>query len=329
MNSCSAAFFTASVCLIVVACSNVPALCAVAAEPTGVTPIEAGGPAITAQSLAGSELPESPLRFIEKLKTAGERFTVARQRLDYVRESVVPPLIELLDSKEPCAFVDLSESSIYYPGKSTVGREAAYLIEGFRSRYYPHRLTSQHFNPDLQSIRLWYHTWNHLRRLHAQEQSTEASGHTSAAVPKAQASPRFAIYLVKKPHHDMDELELDSQPVLTEQHIVRYDWPTHTLLLTEQGRSRIPDVKTVGVAGKEFVIVADGQRCYRGAFWTFLSSMSYDRPIIDVTPLGEGVRIQRAYPSEEVATGKDPRPDERIRQVLESLGKLSEPEVRR
>ena len=77
------------------------------------------------------ELPESPAKLIEILKTSGDRHTIIVPRLNYVKESDLPYLVGLLDSKEPCALVDLSMSSIYYPGKSTIGHEAAYLIEGF------------------------------------------------------------------------------------------------------------------------------------------------------------------------------------------------------
>ena len=63
--------------------------------------------------------------------------------MDFVKESDLPYLVSLLDSKEPCKFVDMALSSIYYSGKSTVGHEAAYLIEGFWKRYYPTDLTSQ------------------------------------------------------------------------------------------------------------------------------------------------------------------------------------------
>jgi hypothetical protein len=85
-----------------------------------------------------SELPDSASKLIDTLKVSGTGLTVGTTRLDYVKESDLPHLIELLDSTESCGFVALSASSIYYPGKrSTVGHEAAYLIEGFWKRYYP------------------------------------------------------------------------------------------------------------------------------------------------------------------------------------------------
>jgi hypothetical protein len=73
--------------------------------------------------------------------------------------------MELLDSKEPCGFVALSISSIHYPGSSTVGHEAAYLIEGFWKRYYPTELTSQKYTPDVEGIKRWYQAWGHFKKL--------------------------------------------------------------------------------------------------------------------------------------------------------------------
>ena len=109
-------------------------------------------------------LPKSPAKLIELLKTSGDRHTIIGPRLDYVKKSDLPYLVGLLDSQEPCALVDLSSSSIYYPGKSTVGHEAAYLIEGFWKRYYPTGLTSQQYKPDLEAIKHWYGMWSHLQK---------------------------------------------------------------------------------------------------------------------------------------------------------------------
>ena len=53
-----------------------------------------------------------------------------------MKDSDLPFLIGLLDSKEPCAILDQSDSSIYHHGNSTVGHEAAYLIEGFWNHRY-------------------------------------------------------------------------------------------------------------------------------------------------------------------------------------------------
>jgi hypothetical protein len=115
------------------------------------------------------ELPPSPRQLIDTLILAGERHTIAGARLEYVQPADIHYLASLLDSQEPCAFVHLSVSSIDYPGRrSTVGREAAYLIEGFWKRYYPPSLTSQQFEPDVTAIKHWYGMWKNLEQLKEQ-----------------------------------------------------------------------------------------------------------------------------------------------------------------
>jgi len=131
---------------------------------------------------------------------------------------------------------------------------------------------------------------------------------------------RFALYLVKKRHTELEKAELADEPLLTERDIVRYDWATHTMEMTEEGVKKLP---RVGTRGKAFVIVADGQRCYRGAFWTPISSISHPNPV--VLPFGGRMRkIERAYPSAEFAKGDDPRSDSRLLNVLKEVGKLRE-----
>ncbi|MCX6915007.1 MAG: hypothetical protein NT167_18490, partial [Verrucomicrobia bacterium] len=55
--------------------------------------------------------------------------------------------------------------SIGVTGRSTVGHEVAYLIEGFWKRYYPTRLTSQQYEPDIEYIKLWHRTWSNLKAI--------------------------------------------------------------------------------------------------------------------------------------------------------------------
>ena len=131
------------------------------------------GNAFAADSLAFPELPDSPRALIEALRSSDEFYTVEGRRLQYVKESDLPYLIELLDSKEPCAHVVEVFSSVLPNGRSTVGHEAAYLIEGFWKRYYPTGLTSQRYEPDMAEIKRWYSMWNHLRnREHPSAENT-------------------------------------------------------------------------------------------------------------------------------------------------------------
>jgi len=138
-----------------------------------ITALSVGLSCLAAEAPTFPKLPDSPSKLIEILKAAGELYTIGDVRVDYVKESDLPYLVSLLDSKEPCRFVDMSDSSIYYPGKSTVGHEAAYLIEGFWKRYYPTDLTSQQYKPDIEGIKHWYGMWSHLKKLAEQSRSSE------------------------------------------------------------------------------------------------------------------------------------------------------------
>jgi hypothetical protein len=138
---------------------------------------------------------------------------------------------------------------------------------------------------------------------------------------------RFAIYLVAVPNTDINQIILEDKPVLTAADIVSYDWNTHTMELTDGGLHSIPaPPKEVGVYGKPFVVVADGQRCYLGAFWATFSSLAYPGPVIEL-PLDtktNSVIIRRAYPFETLDMKSDPRTDKRIFKVLSELHKLKQ-----
>lgn len=102
-------------------------------------------------------------------------------------------------------------------------------------------------------------------------------------------APRFGLYLVKKHHAELEKTELEAEPLLTEKDIVSYDWASHSVELTEEGRKKAPSARRM--RGKAFVIVGDGQRCYRGAFWTPVSSRSHPSPVILVTSLPAHPRV--------------------------------------
>ncbi len=117
------------------------------------------------------QLPDSPSKLIETLRASRDGHTVWELRLDYVKESDLPFLVRLLDSEEPCAHVVSAESSILPTGPSTVGHEAAYLIEGFWRRCYPTRLSSHMYKPDIAGIKSWYAVRCNLKRLAETQQA--------------------------------------------------------------------------------------------------------------------------------------------------------------
>jgi hypothetical protein len=117
----------------------------------------------------------------------------------------------------------------------------------------------------------------------------------------------------------LDELALAETPIIGPDDVLAYDTDTHTMSLSQEAIARVralfePPVPTGGVP---FVMTAGGERIYAGAFWTPLSSLSYDGVVIlDAQMLSSvmpgDLRISLGYPVPEVFTGEDPRADPRI-----------------
>ena len=76
--------------------------------------------------------------------------------------------------------------------------------------------------------------------------------------------------------------------------------------------------------GIPFVVCVGEQRIYSGAFWTPVSSISYNGVVI-MEPYDETqttIQIALGYPVADIFTGPDPRADARIIQALEKDEKL-------
>jgi hypothetical protein len=110
----------------------------------------------------------SPSDLLVHLKTTSNyRHTllVRTSVRDWVTEDDVGELMELLDSDEPCMGVMMGASS-YIPGPSTVGIEAAFLIEGYKTRVYPPRLHSGLVTEeDKKALKRWWRIYQHSRRV--------------------------------------------------------------------------------------------------------------------------------------------------------------------
>lgn len=127
-------------------------------------------------------------------------------------------------------------------------------------------------------------------------------------------APReFAIYLAR-----------DAEtPVISLEDIVSYTWATHEICLTEAAFARIMALH-VPVQGLPFVARVDCKQAYAGAFWTPISSMSFDGVTI-MLPLGSQdpvIRVELGYPGSGFFTGDDPRFNFQVRKTLERAGKL-------
>jgi hypothetical protein len=125
---------------------------------------------------------------------------------------------------------------------------------------------------------------------------------------------------------DLNDLELQEEPILSIDHIIAYSRETHEIELTAEGYERIQQLFTlpVEVRGMPFVVCAGADRIYAGAFWTLASSVSFDGVVI-CEPYDRDrrvIRIGLGYPSPEAFTGTDSRSDPRVLQSLEAAGKL-------
>lgn len=138
----------------------------------------------------------------------------------------------------------------------------------------------------------------------------------------------FAIYLTKddippRSMEDLSHVEKSSEPVLTEQDIVSYDAGDHTILVEPAAMVKLKGLE-LSTMGKTFLVCADGIPIYWGAFWTPLSSMSFEGVVILIPGFaGENsLEISLGYPGESFYTGSDPRNDKRVLDALEKAGKL-------
>lgn len=99
-------------------------------------------------------------------------------------------------------------------------------------------------------------------------------------------------------------------------------WNNHRAEMSEV-LDALPPVST---AGLPFVVLADQQRIYVGAFMTLISSQAVAAPTIMLDDVAgdpvPGFTIQGAYPSPGYPSFKDLRGDPRIEKVLEETGKL-------
>ena len=99
----------------------------------------------------------SPLDFIYFLRNYEKNsYIVIGVYKDWIKIKHIPQLIQLLNSEEECANVASAYSSYMDTNKSTVGNEAAYLINAFRIGQYPPGLNSTRPKPDKEEILSWW-----------------------------------------------------------------------------------------------------------------------------------------------------------------------------
>ncbi len=109
----------------------------------------------------------SPIDFLELLKSKKNEkcptYSVFGMHGKWVRINHIPDLVALLDSKEPCANVCSIYSSFRDCNKSTIGREAAFIIEGFRRGKYPPEINSGRTHEQLDEIKKWWEGYSNKK----------------------------------------------------------------------------------------------------------------------------------------------------------------------
>ncbi|OGO14507.1 MAG: hypothetical protein A2Z02_03920 [Chloroflexi bacterium RBG_16_48_7] len=139
----------------------------------------------------------------------------------------------------------------------------------------------------------------------------------------------FAVFLTKADiapaqMTGLSQVELSEQPTISMRDIVTYNSQTHELKLSAGSYERICNLD-VPVRGKSFVVCADWKPVYWGAFWTPISSISFDGVTIWKPYNKEQPRVltfELGYPSPSFYGGNDPRNNPELLKPLELAGKL-------
>lgn len=160
---------------------------------------------------------------------------------------------------------------------------------------------------------------------------TEAAAATVTPAPAVEpvSVGEFSIHLTAQEvptwqlsQADLDSLELEKQPILPSDDILRYSEDTHEIDLTPSAYERINQL-SVPTDGRGFVVSVGSERVYSGAFWTMLSSQSFDGVAIWVPLMDKhAIQMKLGYPGPFDFRGEDPRSDPRILRSLEQAGKL-------
>ena len=104
----------------------------------------------------------APMEFLDDLRTDPTRpVLVLNTPPNWITLKDVELMMQVIDSSEPAAPV-VSPLSSYWPSNetSTVGNEALFLIEGYRTGHYPPGLSSiYYFRPDRAEVRAWWETY--------------------------------------------------------------------------------------------------------------------------------------------------------------------------
>ena len=139
----------------------------------------------------------------------------------------------------------------------------------------------------------------------------------------------FAVYLIRGDISPaqmpaLDHVDIADQPIFGLSDIITYNAQTHELKLTQSAFKRISQLD-VPTSGRSFVACVDKNPVYWGAFWTPVSSQSFDgvaiwKPYKLSAPYI--VTLELGYPSSFSYGGEDPRNSPEILNSFAQAGKL-------
>jgi hypothetical protein len=144
----------------------------------------------------------------------------------------------------------------------------------------------------------------------------------------------FEIYLIDDEElsgkdladYKLDELPLVNTPLITTEDIDSYNWEYNMLNLKEETYADLLALFSGGIPmeGVPLVVVSKGERMYAAAFWSLLSSLSFDgvAVLMPMDPTNAPLIFALGYPDETFFTGEDPRHDPKIKNALDEAGLL-------
>lgn len=150
---------------------------------------------------------------------------------------------------------------------------------------------------------------------------------SSCSVSKGEG---FNIYLTKDDVHPsqmevLSHVNIAEEPIISAENIISYDAQSHELTLTDTAYKRIVQLN-VPTTGKSFLVCIDKEPQYWGAFWTLLSSQSFNgvtiiQPLLN-TQENKVIKIGLGYPNESFHQGDDPRKSKAVIAALDRANKL-------
>ncbi|MBP6965217.1 MAG: hypothetical protein KBC96_12515 [Armatimonadetes bacterium] len=130
---------------------------------------------------------------------------------------------------------------------------------------------------------------------------------------------------------DLREIKLQWKPLFTLDDFACYSWKDHWFKLTPEALKRLPKAAPPEnrlLKGIPFVLFVNGERVYMGAFWTWISSLTFPNPVIVADEMWLPSRlnwltIDRAYPGwTEEQNEDDIRNSPALQKALEAAGKF-------